>query len=207
MAQRNRLGTRLRSPNFGLKLKNLSWMAKGVSQSVTVLHLLLPSFANSFVLPNQHMQLEVYDSAPLVQFPARHSGSLQLEDWVDPAPVSDLIPVVDLAGDAEDVGEPVQVEEEEDSSSYILPVSPEKKRKKKKSKKKKDSEAGNHAKTKKQQFKDVLSKVKTKSKKSGKSKSKKKSKKSKSGKSKKSKKSRAEGKKNKGKKKTKRVEH
>jgi len=198
MAQRNRLVTRPCSPNFGFK--NLSWMAKGVN--VFLLH--LPTLVNSFVLPNQHMQLEVYDSAPLVQFPARHKGSLQLEDWVDPAQVSDLIPVVDQPRDGEDIGEPVQVQDEEDTSSYILPVSPDKKRKKKKSNKKKDSEVGNHAKTKKQQFKDVLSKVKTKSKKSGKSKSKEKSKKSKSGKSKKSKKSRAKGKK---KKKTKRVEH
>jgi len=205
MAQNDRLEARPSSSNFGFKLeiRNLSWMAKGVGQSVILLLLFFLTFVNSFVLPNQHMQLEVYDSAPLVQFPARHSGSLQVEDWVFPAPVSDLIPVVDLVGDGEDIGEPIKVQDDEDSSSYILPVSPEKK-KRKKSKKKKDSEAGNHAKTKKQQFKDVLSKVKTKSKKSGKSKSKEKSKKSKSGKSKKSKKSRAKGKK---KKKTKRVEH
>jgi len=85
MAQRNRLVTRPCSPNFGFK--NLSWMAKGVN--VFLLH--LPTLVNSFVLPNQNMQLEVYDSAPLVQFPARHSGSLQLEDWVDPAPVNNKI--------------------------------------------------------------------------------------------------------------------
>merc|ERR1712172_256711 len=93
MAQNNRLETRPRSSNFGFKLetRNPSWMAKGVSQSVTVLLLLFPTFVNSFVLPNQHMQLEVYDSAPLVQFPARHSGSLQLENWVDPAPVNNKI--------------------------------------------------------------------------------------------------------------------
>ena len=33
------------------------------------------------------MVLKVYDSAPLVQFPARHSGRLEVEDWVDPEPV------------------------------------------------------------------------------------------------------------------------
>jgi len=169
----------------------------------TVLLLLL-TLANSFVLPNQHMQLEVYDSAPLVQFPARHSGSLQVEDWVEPAPVSDLIPVVDLASANEAGGE--EVKEEEDSNSYILPVSPDKK--KKKSKKKKENEAGNHGKTKKQQFKDVLSKVKSKSKKS-KPKSKGNTKKSKTGKHKKPKNSEAKEKqkRKKGKQKRKRVEH
>jgi len=51
------------------------------------LFFVFPTFVNSFVLPNQQMQLEVYDSAPLVQFPARHSGRLEVEDWVDPEPV------------------------------------------------------------------------------------------------------------------------
>ena len=42
--------------------------------------------------------IQVYDSAPLVQFPARHSGSFQLEDWVEPAQVTkmSIIDIMDV---------------------------------------------------------------------------------------------------------------